>query len=1166
MAAKVDFYSLLKEANSGWQKYDAGEAKRQKIAQRQKFIADLNKATAEADAAVRRNASQSTFSKVKQYAPSVIGNTAKSVGSAVVDLPKEVGKKAKSQFDYLFLGKNAPKNPLTAREIIDLQNKAKSLPDDIKHKDIGPGSSLEVFRLIKAGKTNAEIRAYVDKAAKAKAANDKKMFGAILETASYAVGGGSLIKSFTKGGIKAAAGNVVSTGVSGATGNVGNTLRTNPEASGKELFKSGVQGAEFGVGGGIATAAVGQVFTKAKLNRQRAAVQAILDEPQAVSAPITDTTRLLPAMTSSKTDELTTRLDDINARIEAVKTGSSPNTTYKPSLPTKGKLGTDRLSTDAPQTKAGATDMRTNAGKRQGTVAPARSETQSITGRELRALNREKAAITAELKNIERVAPVSQLDDVNRRIAKAQASPSTTPQEAYALKQEKDIIRENIAATSSPEIKQYTAAMDTVSNQAQISNRYTGSGEHFAPHSAEGLEARAVANKLAGPDGLDIQDTATRMSLADEGNRAVDMAKNDYTRAKRIALGMDPPPIDLQDTSIMLAVEERATREADTDLIQALAQSPIHLSVTKGGQRAAALANVNPESPVDLIKLINRVRGKSPNNLASKFVTADEAKQVTSMAADVAQKREAAVAQLTAGKLDETTRLAYGDARVRLDNYVDALKAPAVKRSAKQVVKDRGVAGAVGRGIVNFGGITKSLRATLDNSAIGRQGIKVLFTHPKTWAKNSLLTFRDFAKTIGNKEMHDVLKADIISRPNSLNGLYKQIGADVINITEEAYPSGVPERMWGLGRFVKASDAAYTGFVQRSRADLADQYIKIAKKAGVNLSDKAQAQPIGHLVNALTGRGKGWGSEKLNNVFFSPKLLKSNIDVLGGQLITGAGGSNFVRKQAAINLVKIVASTAAVLKLADAAWPGSVERDPRSSNFGKIKIGNTRFDVTGGMSSLATLAARTIPTTHGGKLGVYSKSSISGDMKNLSSGDFGADTLLDVIENFGENKLAPATAYLKDLAQGTNFNGENTRTPGYAGKSLFVPLSVANYTELRKDPNSANKLVATIADALGVSTNTYGKKQTDWRNAKTKELTQFRESVSEQQLLEANDKYNKQYIEWLDKVEKNDRYNKLDSKDRTTVRNTKQNAIRTSIFKEYGFKYKQEDNKDLKGF
>jgi hypothetical protein len=79
------------------------------------------------------------------------------------------------------------------------------------------------------------------------------------------------------------------------------------------------------------------------------------------------------------------------------------------------------------------------------------------------------------------------------------------------------------------------------------------------------------------------------------------------------------------------------------------------------------------------------------------------------------------------------------------------------------------------------------------------------------------------------------LNADIVSRPNY--GLMKKAGLKVYDVNEEAFPTSLPEKIPVLGRFYRATEHAYTAFVQKTRADVFDKYIDIARKSGVNLND-----------------------------------------------------------------------------------------------------------------------------------------------------------------------------------------------------------------------------------------------------------------------------------------------------------------------------------------
>lgn len=412
----------------------------------------------------------------------------------------------------------------------------------------------------------------------------------------------------------------------------------------------------------------------------------------------------------------------------------------------------------------------------------------------------------------------------------------------------------------------------------------------------------------------------------------------------------------------------------------------------------------------------------------------------------------------------------YGKAVVALRNYVGDLKREASKLRLRDVYQQPGKTAA--KVIETTAGTAKAIKASMDNSAIFRQGWKTLWTNPLIWQKNARQSFVDLVRQFGNKPVMDEVDADIISRPNY--DLMKKAKLD-IGALEEMYPTHIPEKIPVLGRAYKASEAAYTGFVRRMRADVFDKMVDVARKSDVELTPD-ELRSIGKMVNSLTGRGSLGrfepAADAFNNLFFSPRFVKSQIDLLT-QPLTGAGGSNFVRKQAALNLLKVAAGTAAVLATAKAVKPDSVEQDPRSSDFGKIKIGNTRFDMTGGFSSLATLAARLASMS--------TKSSVTGRVRPLNQTTaagkpvYGAPTGKDVVYNFFENKLSPAAAVTVELMKGqTRQGGKPTITSEL--RNLFEPLPVTNAVELMNDPNSAPLLLGLIADALGISTNTYGAK------------------------------------------------------------------------------------------
>lgn len=450
-------------------------------------------------------------------------------------------------------------------------------------------------------------------------------------------------------------------------------------------------------------------------------------------------------------------------------------------------------------------------------------------------------------------------------------------------------------------------------------------------------------------------------------------------------------------------------------------------------------------------------------------VTMEEAGKITALAKRTADARQA----LEAGG----DRMDYGRARVAFGNYVADLKngaATGVEKALRTAIAPgqtplgrlRAAGTASVEAAKNVPGFAKSFKAAFDNSALLRQGWKNLFAHPEVWSRNALKSFRDLAQQFGGKAVMDEVNADIASRPNALNGRYAKAKL-ALGVVEEAYPTTLPEKIPLIGRIYKASEAAFTAFQYRSRADVFDKYMEIAEKSGVDLAEPGQLESIGRLVNSLTSRGHLGPLEPsanaLNVAFFSARKLKADFDFLTAHSLD-EGVTPFVRKQAAINLVKVVSGTAAILAVAKAVAPESVDWDPRSANFGKIKVGHTRFDVTGGMASILTLAARMATLS--------SKSTTTGEVTPLNSGKFGSTTGTDLVYNFFENKLSPAASIVKDLLKGKDFAGNKPTVKGELS-NLFMPLPITNAQELAADPKSAGVVLGMLADMLGVSANTW---------------------------------------------------------------------------------------------
>ncbi len=503
----------------------------------------------------------------------------------------------------------------------------------------------------------------------------------------------------------------------------------------------------------------------------------------------------------------------------------------------------------------------------------------------------------------------------------------------------------------------------------------------------------------------------------------------------------------------------------------------------------------------------------------------------------------------------------YGAARVALDDYVGDIKLGIKEpwdfsmESAKRAVSE-------------VAGFSKSVLASIDNSFIGRQGIKTLYTgHPIIWGKTLVKSLEILSKSIGGKEMLKGVRAEIYGRKNSMNGTYDLMKL-AVGQAEEAYPTSLPEKIPYLGKLFKASQEAFTGSAYYMRAELADQLIEKRLAQGVDLADKVQAESLGNLINSMTGRGTA-GLGKLgkttNTLLFSPKFLQSNLDTLTAHVFD----KNVTvrdKAEAGKNLLKIIASVGGTLWIADKLNPGSVEWDPRSSDFGKIRISDTRFDITGGMASIVTLVSRIgIPFVEDGMFAGGTKSSTTGII--ASQKDFNGRSALDLLGAFAENKLAPLAGTLVDLLKKEDFNGDPYTMKALKEdpvdvswrliKGLVVPIPLGSAYKNMEKYDASTALAISIIDGLGFGTNTYGFTN-NWNKNTAVELQQFKDKVGKEEFDKANDVYATAVNEKILSLRKDDRFTSMSDEEKTKVLNKVKDVEKEKIFKQYKFTYKKE--------
>lgn len=503
-------------------------------------------------------------------------------------------------------------------------------------------------------------------------------------------------------------------------------------------------------------------------------------------------------------------------------------------------------------------------------------------------------------------------------------------------------------------------------------------------------------------------------------------------------------------------------------------------------------------------------------------------------------------------------RLAYGLAVDDFKQFVGKLKNEANDLTLKEYAQPKNW----GKAIIDGAGILKSSVATLDNSFIGRQGIKTLLSgNYKLWAETALQSFKDFgselvAKSPGLfKERNDAImrgiRADVYSRPNALNGKYNAAknGYGLGLLHEEAFPSSIPEKIPLLGRLFKASETAFNGSAMKMRADLADAVIASAEQNGVDMLDPLQATAHGKFVSAMTGRGDLGKAEAIakeaNALFFSIKFLKSNFDTLTAHYFDKTMTPE-AKKTAAIATAKIAAHITAILGVAKMINPDSVDFDPRGSHFGQVKIGEHWIDITGGMRGLVTLGSRIVPTFHNGEWGFWTKSASTGKYTKMSQGDFGEQTALDTFEQFFEGKLSPTAGAVRDIWKGQNFEGEK---PNFVNTliGLTVPISATTLVDELKKGND-DIVMAMIAEGLGFSAtdNTFRGSGKKWAELKDKKG----DDVYNESLKKVTDEFNKE----AEKLQNSTRFKNMNNEDQAKELDKIRTEASEKVFNRYGIK------------
>lgn len=154
--------------------------------------------------------------------------------------------------------------------------------------------------------------------------------------------------------------------------------------------------------------------------------------------------------------------------------------------------------------------------------------------------------------------------------------------------------------------KQASGVADTISGTDSAIQPIQGTGEIKVRGLSQGVEEKAIENKLT--SGFGELPTYETVNMKDQARMVTDLMDKDYEQAKRVATGQENAPQGILPESIFIGVENRAIAEGDVNTLRDLANSKLTQEATTMGQRIRTLGERDPESPVTAIEDLAKAR------------------------------------------------------------------------------------------------------------------------------------------------------------------------------------------------------------------------------------------------------------------------------------------------------------------------------------------------------------------------------------------------------------------------------------------------------------------------------------------------------------------------------------------------------------------------------
>jgi hypothetical protein len=444
------------------------------------------------------------------------------------------------------------------------------------------------------------------------------------------------------------------------------------------------------------------------------------------------------------------------------------------------------------------------------------------------------------------------------------------------------------------------------------------------------------------------------------------------------------------------------------------------------------------------------------------------------------------------------------------------LKDEFVKLQYENELKNRTRRQKVIDGLFEAWGLTRALRATGEMSFILLQGGVQSIAHPVTAAKALTTAMSHFAsetrsenwlRELRAKEQYMIMKESklALAEPNAK-----------LTVREEQFLGGWVNHIWDFGGYplkmagektyenwkkanpIKAIERAGVGYMNTLRVERFLQGEIMLQEQGKTIrNNKEDYKNMADVINTLTGRGSIGaleGSAKVwSSIFFSPRNWASTIKTATpyafyhfGKMTTknetGKTNVSVAQKMAVRDFMTFVGATGAIVALASVALNNDdddetgVEFDPTSSDFMKIKLGNTRVDPWGGKIQQVILMSRIM---------TQSMKKENGKIQVLGYG--GTSNSGELAIKMATNKFAPSMSMLYKLAfaDKKKVNGKYVLHVPFEGEYDATEQLAANlypiyWDSIKETYKEQPEVLASFLSALafmGMGVNTYSQKE-----------------------------------------------------------------------------------------